>query len=850
MRHLVLTALTSLMFMVLFAIIAPVNVSAQASGLSWTNVTEGTFLIKGERRIVPNKYHVIKYDLPLLKAQLNSAPFEFTDASRTSPYIIQIPTPDGNAARFTITEYSMMEPGLAAQFPQMKTYTLKGIDDPYATGKADITELGFHAMVLSPNGIYFVDPYSSEEREICISYYKRDLINSQSFSCEFNEEPAAEIIGGNPSVMTGEFLRTYRLACAATGEYTAFFGGTVALGQAAIVTAINRVNGVYEKDFSVRLNLVANNTSVVYTNGATDPFTNNNGFTMLTQNQNNMTTVIGTANYDIGHVFSTGGGGVAGLGVVCNSTQKARGVTGLPSPTGDPFYIDYVAHEMGHQFGANHTFNSIANACNGNRNAATAWEPGSGSTIMGYAGICSPDDLQFNSDDFFHTGSVGEIINFTQSGGGNSCPVTTATGNTPPVVTVPASGFTIPVNTPFELIGSATDAQGQGSLTYCWEQLNTGPAGSPGSPSGNAPIFRSWDPETSSTRTFPRLSNLINNTSVIGELLPSYTRLLTFRLTVRDNNPGGGGIAWGTVTCSTSVAAGPFVVTSPNTAVNWNSGAQTVTWNVANTTAAPVNCSQVDILLSTDGGNTFPTVLASATSNDGSESVIIPPGNTTTARIKVKATGNVFFDMSNTNFTITGPSAVPSTFYVIPQGFYNTLTGKLNMRDTVTFTLRSTVAPYSIIDQGKTVIDSVTYSGSVTFAAATSGTYYVVEKRRSDFETWSKAGGEIYTQGSPFSYDFKSAQTQAYGNNLTAVGPYFGTYTGDIDNSYSIDLLDIIEIYNAVVAFTTGYVATDVTGDNFVNLNDLLIVYNNSADFVGRMAPPGATPSQVTVLKP
>jgi hypothetical protein len=630
---------------------------SQTTGRFWSGTVEGDFIVKGERRIIPDEYKTTRLDLSGMTQFLSRAPEERTERAITSPSIVELPLPDGSMASFYVVKYSMMEEPLAKQFPDIITLTVKGINDPYATGKLDVTAHGFHGMVLTPRGDFFIDPYSSQEKEVYITYYKSKYRAKKSFECLVNEiAPNKDIVKEIDA--TGEQLRTYRLANAATGEYTAFHGGTVALGQAAIVTSINRVNGVYEKDVSVRMTLVANNTSIVYTNASTDPYTNGSGTTMLGQNQTNCDAVIGTANYDIGHVFSTGGGGVAGLGVVCVAGNKARGVTGSGAPIGDPFDIDYVAHEMGHQFRGNHTFNGTQGSCaGGNRNASTAWEPGSASTIMGYAGICGTDDLQPNSDDLFHTGSITEIAAYTQTGSGNSCPVTTNTGNTPPSVTVPVGGFTIPINTPFQLTGSATDVNNPNSLTYIWEQYDVGPAGAPNSPSGNAPIFRSFKPDTAKTRTFPKISSIVNNTSTLGEILPSYTRSLVFRLTVRDNNPGGGGIGIGTITFNVNSAAGPFTVTSPNTAVNWNSSVQqTVTWNVANTTAAPVSCANVNIRLSTDGGFTYPTLLLANTPNDGSQLVTLPGVNTTTARIKVEAVGNIFFDISNTNFTISNTS--------------------------------------------------------------------------------------------------------------------------------------------------------------------------------------------------
>lgn len=658
---------------------------AQDVNSVWKDIPGSALKSKDLKAVKIAKFRSLKLNLSYFRSILSGAPFELSERAKNTPYIIELPSPDGKLSKFYVTEYSMMESGLAAMYPEIKTYSVKGIDDPYAVGKIDLTSFGFHGMVLTPNGDYFINPLSLDNTENYISFYKSDYSGYRSFECLVTEiSNNSDFINNYNSVMTGQQLRTYRLACAATGEYTAFFGGTVAQGQAAIVTSMNRVNGIYERDLSVRMTLVANNSSIVYTNSATDPYTNGNGSTMLGQNQTNCDAVIGTANYDIGHVFSTGGGGVAGLGVVCVSGNKARGVTGSTSPVGDPYDIDYVAHEMGHQFSGNHSFNGNTGSCSGgNRNASTAWEPGSASTIMGYAGICSPQDLQPNSDALFHSGNVSEITSYTQSGNGNSCPVTTNTGNTPPTVTVPAGGFTIPISTPFELTGSATDAETPGSLTYIWEEMDLGAAGAPTAPVGNAPIFRSFTPVVSPTRTFPKLSDLLNNSSTIGEILPTYTRTLSFRLTARDNNAGGGGINFNSISFNVNSAAGPFLVTQPNTNVSWNSGIpQTVTWNVANTTASPVSCALVNIKLSTDGGNTYPVTLISNTANDGSQSVVMPGVNTTLARIKVESVGNVFFDISNVNFTIVNSGFPIITHTALPNT--EQITGNYTVNCTIT----------------------------------------------------------------------------------------------------------------------------------------------------------------------
>lgn len=644
---------------VLIILSACVSVFAQSNNY-WNEISNLNVQSSGERVIIPERFKAFILNNVEMNNLLVSAPHEKNVLAKNSNTIVYLPLPDGKYGRFRIVESPVMEKGLADKFPDIRTYAGQGIDDPYASVRLDFTPSGFHAMIMTAGDMIFIDPYAKGDNYNYISYFKRDYTKSNNdFNCEVieNENINKQIPNRTSPLAEGE-LRTYRIAIGTTGEYTTYHGGTVTAGLAAVVTALNRVTGVYEKEVSVRLVLVANNNLIIYTNASTDPYSNNNGNTMLSQNQTTCDNIIGSANYDIGHVFSTGGGGVAYLGCVCNPSLKAGGVTGLPSPTGDPFYIDYVAHEMGHQFGGNHTFNATSGSCGGgNRNAGTAYEPGSGATIMAYAGICSPNNLQNNSDAYFVAKSLDEILNFT-NGSGTSCAQVTTTGNHNPVVTLGTGGNTIPVSTPFSLTGSATDADND-PLTYCWEQYDIGPAGNWNAPTGNAPIFRSFTPVTTPTRTFPKLSSLLSNTTVIGEILPTYSRNLSFCLIARDNKVSGGGVGFEYISYSVTASAGPFLVTSPNTAVTLNANIpQTITWDVANTNAAPVSCANVNIKLSTDGGNTFPTTLKTNTPNDGSETVNLPMVTTSTARIKVEAAGNIFFDLSNTNFSISTVSGI------------------------------------------------------------------------------------------------------------------------------------------------------------------------------------------------
>ncbi|MFM9997215.1 MAG: reprolysin-like metallopeptidase [Phycisphaerales bacterium] len=638
------------------------DVGASRDG-AWTLMDAAPIELQvGEPWIRPPVAKFATLAIAPIEALLARAPMEFTPAA-ANPLRIELPMPDGTFVRFDVVESPVMHPDLGAKFPEIRTYAGQGVDDPHASLRFDLTPQGFHAQVLSSNGDAYIDPYTRDNAALYSVYYKRDYPRkSDGWKCHTQDMPALAGLAGRVNVLggpdTGETLRTYRLANAATGEYTVFHGGTVPLGQAAIVTAVNRVTGVYQVDFSIRMQLIANNSSVVYTNGATDPYTNNNGGAMLAQNQTTLDTVIGTANYDMGHVFSTGGGGIAGLSVICRAGLKAQGVTGLPQPIGDPFYIDYVAHEMGHQFGGNHSFNSAV--CAGARVASAAYEVGSGSTIMSYAGICGADNIQNNSNAYFVFHNFTEIRNYASLGLGNPCAQQTATGNNDPIVNA-GIDRTIPRGTAFQLTALGSDPNSD-PITYCWEQRNLGPAqgaaGGQFADNGSSPIFRSFSPVTSPTRVFPRLSNILTNTTVIGETYPQTNRTLIFRCTVRDNRVTGGGVGFDDVNVVVTTAAGPFQVTAPNTNVSW-SGAQTVTWSVASTNLAPVNCANVNILLSTDGGQTYPTTLKANTPNDGSESVTLPATPTTQARIRVEAADNIFFDLSNTNFSITVPPCYP-----------------------------------------------------------------------------------------------------------------------------------------------------------------------------------------------
>jgi subtilisin-like proprotein convertase family protein len=643
----------------ILAILA-ISLFSQTNQNPWKDVAESSFAKKAAmRRIVPAKYRSLSLDLGLLKSRLSEAPMRFTPEAENSTVTLAIPMPDGTMEEFQMVDAPIMQPELAARYPYIHSYAGWSNADHTAYLRCGYTQKGFHAMVLSANhSTVYIDAFAEGDDEHYISYYKKDFANPHTdFECLVDAPPSmAPIVSDGQSLVGGDCQhRNYALALACTGEYATFHGGTKPLVMAEFNVAMTRVNGIYEKDLAVTMTMVNNTDLLIYLNGSTDPYTNNNGSTMLNENQNNCNNVIGNANYDIGHVFSTGGGGIAQLNAVCNNSGKARGVTGLGSPVGDGFYVDYVAHEMGHQFGGNHTQN---NDCN--RNSSTAMETGSGSTIMGYAGVCAPD-VQPHSDDYFHGISLDEIYDHIL-GAGNSCATTTPSGNSAPTVTVAQSNFSLPISTPFVLTAQGQDANSADVLTYCWEQMNNQVGTQPPlSTNTVGPVFRSFTPTTSPKRYFPRLADLVNGVTPTWEVLPSVARTMLFRCTVRDNHPGAGCTDEVNTTLSFVASAGPFVVTNPNTAaVVWTSNSTaTVAWNVANTTAPPISTSQVEILLSTDGGLTYPYTLAASTSNDGTEMVLVPNVTTTQARVMVKALNNVYFDISNANFKIQAP-VVPS----------------------------------------------------------------------------------------------------------------------------------------------------------------------------------------------
>lgn len=597
---------------------------------------------------------------------------------------LSLPRPDGGFTDFVLSDSGVMPGELAARYPQIRSYS--GVDVAGNHVRVDISPLGVNAMVFARDGIWMVRPLTFGEGAEYIAFRRSDVTGGSPFQCEVhgkidNVENASSS-NANPfspdaqPTPTGVTKRTYRAAVVANHQWVQAYTAntvdpTVAQGLAGVVMAVNRVDEVYQTDFAIHLTLVPNNDLLIFplavNGGVNDPFgdTNSNSGSSLNQFTARITGIITAANYDIGHVFTTGSGGVAGLGVVCKATSKGQGTTGLTNGSllsTDVFYIDYVAHEMGHQHGGNHTFNGSASNCGGgNRAASAAYEPGSGSTIMAYAGICgATNNTQAHSDPYFHAKSLDEINIYTTTGSGGTCGTTEA-NHAVPVVATPAN-YTIPANTPFALTGSATSSAPGANLSYDWEEYDLGAANNNlALDLGTGPIIRSFNPG-GPTRIVPRISTLLGGTPAFGEILPTTSRALNFVLTVRDNTLNGGTSQSAKNLLTVVNTAGPFMVTAPAGGTTWNyaggTGTGNVTWNVALTDLLPVSCATVNIDLISSGDSTVssnfdnPIALAAGVPNNGSAIVNVPNVATTTARARVSCSNNVFFNISAGDFTV------------------------------------------------------------------------------------------------------------------------------------------------------------------------------------------------------
>jgi len=640
--------------------------------------TQEWSLIKINETAISQEKLMVRKEMPTTYQLYNLKESSFRNkigaVKQTKNKTIQIPTSQG-LKTFYIEEASNFSKELAAKYVNIKTYSGKQVDNNAIKMRFSKGIDGYHFAVYEPGKpSFYVDSYTKDNKKL-IAYSKNNLQKKASnFTCEVLELEAVKIASSFENKITNDgLLRTYRLAVATTAEYSQFqlnrldisTSATVAVKKEAVLSAVNttitRIGGVFENDLGVKFELVANNDAIIFLDSENDGFSNSDASSLINESQNKIDAFIGSTNYDVGHTFSTGAGGLAGLGVVCIPNKKASGVTGIGAPFGDEFDIDFVAHEFGHQFGANHTFNGTTGSCaGGNRNNSTAVEPGSGTTIMGYAGICSGQNVLIDSHDNFHSVSIAEMTAIISSSA--TCATTSDANNTAPTADA-GLDYAIPKSTPFILKGVATDVDEANGLTYNWEQIDTevGFPIPPVSTNGGGAMFRSLPSSTVSSRFMPVLSTVISgSTSSTWEVLPSVERVLDFSLTVRDNHSGAGSTARDDVRISVTDAVA-FTVTSQNIATVWNAGStQNITWNKGTSDVAPINCKSITIKLSEDGGLTFPITLISNTANDGSENIIVPNNVTTQARIMIAAADNIFYNVNDVNFEIesTSPSFV------------------------------------------------------------------------------------------------------------------------------------------------------------------------------------------------
>ncbi|HFC12672.1 MAG TPA: hypothetical protein ENJ56_07495, partial [Anaerolineae bacterium] len=548
--------------------------------------------------------------------------------------------------------------------PAIRSYVLESAENPTLRGRMVTLETGLHALIATQSQTILINPAVNERGESIHSstFYTPDTTQTALSEQVFAVAEQQRERGGSTQILTDGQLRTYRIAIAADGEFSQDQGGTLTATRATIVSRVNDLNVYFQMNAGIGLQLVANNDALIFLDPATDPYLHPaQGLELFDQNIATLDSVIGSANYDIGQLFSgERGGGTAYIGAVCENAIKAGGISG----DGE---LWIALHEIGHQFNANHTFNGVSRACSVQA-ANSAYEVGSGNSTMSYASFCGSDNVGERTLEF-SLESIREIQQFVQSGVGATCGSLTGSSNQAPVIVTGTTQITLPASTPFTLVGHATDPDGD-TLSYAWVEHDLGPAGHPNQPSGNAPLFRWLEPDADNTRTLPQMSDLLAGRQTIGELLPNYTRNLAFRFMVRDDGdlPAS---RYANLQVAIAGESGPFRVLSPNRGESWQAGGSgLVTWDVAGSDLPPVNCLTVNIDLSLDGGVTYPLALATNVANDGGQQVVVPDGASEAARVRVACAtypDHFFFDISDSDFEIVTNSAATFAMTANPQ---------------------------------------------------------------------------------------------------------------------------------------------------------------------------------------
>ncbi|MGL6463340.1 reprolysin-like metallopeptidase [Aeromonas hydrophila] len=593
------------------------------------------------------------YEVRANQFRVAKVPIDYFAGLQAGVRSLILPLPDGGEVTFTLQAYDLLPADLATKYPEILTFKGHNSAAPVETGRFDLGPQGFHAMFTHQGKTVFVDPLRNADGYAV--YYQQDAYSRL-------EEEADKVIGTDAKTLArkvqvdGNERKRYVIAISAAGEYTQFHGGSKALTMGALATLLNRVNEVYQRDVGAEFQLASGNDNIIFTDPATDPFYNGDnpdyvsGVSSIYEADDTSKNVLvqgeAFANgdlgaFDIGHVVNTGGGGLAGLGVLCTA-DKSAGMTGSTTPVGDAFFIDYVAHEIGHQFGADHTFNGTTGSCGGgNREAAQAWEPGSGTSIMAYAGICGDENIQPHSDPYFHSKSIEQMRAHMATV--PTCGTTLNLVNNAPQAAAGASHI-IPANTPFVLKGAGADLDGD-PLTYTWEQIDLGDPSNSALDmidDGSRPLFRFVSPTSSPERILPSLPSLLSGMLAKGEAWPTTNRDLNFRLTVRD---GKGGVASDDMKVQVVNTGSAFRLTAPLGVALTPGASQAVSWDVAGTTLAPINCSKVDLFITQNEGTSWSN-LAVSQPNSGAATVTLPADLASAARLKVACSDNIFFAIS------------------------------------------------------------------------------------------------------------------------------------------------------------------------------------------------------------
>lgn len=675
-------------------------VSTGFSQSHWTksNVSEIEKFRSGDRLINPLKYEVFTLDLEALYRDLEKAPKELVGLRGEKELIIDVPHPNGEIVKYKVWKAKVMEDGLAKKFPQLGSFAGQSLNKKhnirFSTG-----DVGFHAAITSNEGKIYIDPIFLDNPSIYQTYYIKDQEIPADYNSFCGYQDTAELIqdGYKPSstISRGnvpQMLTVFRFALACTGEYAEIVGGTKDAVMERFNIAMTRLNEVYERDVAVRHVLIEDNDLLIHLDKNNDPYfvppfnpsldfgENGIGITLLGQNTGVVNSIIPSNSYDIGHLFTRNCDDVGGVASGANACRndKAGGISCIGGANTGNFAASTMAHEVGHQLSAGHSWSNCPPAQE-QLSVGNAYEPGSGSTIMSYSGACGADNNVGADDDYFSAGSIFNIMDYYLDGSGD-CSEEIDLGNHRPEISWPyTDGFYIPLFTPFELEASAIDKDGD-NLTYGWDQYNLGPISQLGTPVGNAPSFRSYPPTDDPKRVFPRLQTILSGSSNRTEVLPGYERDLNFRFVVRDNYPGGGSIIWEEVAFHTAPGTGPFFIETQNfDTPDYTVGQEVlITWDVANTDETPINCERVDIFVSDNNGNDFNYPVKISTPNDGEEIINIPNAVSLNARIKIKASENIFFDINNDAFIID-EATEPVYFYTLSESYFNNICSPANL---------------------------------------------------------------------------------------------------------------------------------------------------------------------------